>query len=145
MTEDNDVPEREDRRRRKAQDAALLELLPLMNYAQAAERVGVHRRTVERRMADPEFAAQVHARRLELFSALGGRVLSHVDEALDVLVELMRSAKSADRAGSAKYLLQTSFKVRERFEPEAQIYALRRVVEGLAERLKELGGGKEEE
>ena len=59
-------------RRKKAEEALLMALAHGATPRQAAEKVGVHKRTVHRRLADPEFQRKLKAQQAEMVQSTAG-------------------------------------------------------------------------
>lgn len=92
--------------------AALLELPTIEAAAQAA---GVSRKTVERRMDDPEFLEAYNDARRQLVTTAAGRISSRIGRAADTLGEVMDNteAPAAARISAARAILEYGLKYGE--------------------------------
>ena len=67
------------------QSEAILCLVSGETITQVAEIVGVHRSTIHRWMSEAEFTAEFNANRLELHESADARLLSLVEDAIDLV------------------------------------------------------------
>ncbi len=93
-------------------------------YAAAGEIGGVSERTVRRRMADPEFAAEVSRRRGERVAGIAGQLVSIGPDAIEVIRECMAADTAAVRLRAAQLALALGVQFRHAQELEARLVAL---------------------
>jgi hypothetical protein len=117
-------------RRRKAKDQILIAALAAgMRYPAAAEAADVGVRTVERRMADPEFAAAVSRKRGEVVSSVVGQMVNLLPEFQPVLAECLHSERPADRLRAIEVGVRLVRALRSDTEIEDRLAALERALE----------------
>jgi hypothetical protein len=122
--------------RKKKGDAELVQALACgASPESAAQKAGLSRRTVYRRLADPAFRAQVIELRAEMVRRSTGMVTAAGLAAVKTLMTLQDSAASeAVRLGAARATLELGCKLRENVDWAERLAAL----EGRLETL--LGG-----
>lgn len=104
--------------RAEAQDEIIkAALVSRHSYEEAAAAAGVSARTVRRRMADPDFADDVRARRAERASALSGGLLELGATCLRVLSDALEDADSGTRLRAAQAVLTLG----QRYRREGEI------------------------
>lgn len=117
-------------RRRKAKDQILIAALAAgMRYPAAAEAAGVGVRTVERRMADTEFAAAVSRKRGEVVSSVVGQMVNLLPEFQPVLAECLHAERPADRLRAIEVGVRLVRALRADTEIEDRLSALERALE----------------
>jgi hypothetical protein len=116
-------------------ELALAALIAGQTRAEAAEAVGISKRTLERWAADPTFKAELaEGRRAAYADALGvlkGRALA----AVETLGALLKSRNEAIRKQAATELLSFALKAHETGELEERMAAIERHAVGLGHRL----------
>ena len=122
-------------RKRKRDTELVLALACGASPDNAAQKAGLSRRTVFRRLADPAFVAQVGAMRADIARRAAGMLTAAGLAAIKTLTTLQESASSeAVRLGAARATLELGCKLRETVEWTERMAAL----EG---RLETLMGG----
>jgi signal transduction histidine kinase len=110
------------RRTAEGQAAVVLALVLGASAAEAGSQAGISERTVRRRLADPEFAAEVRATRRDLIDRAVGELAASALTAVRVLRELAQEAKSETvRSRSADRLLQRLRDLSEFSKAEARL------------------------
>ena len=119
-------------RTRKAADEALLTALACGATVEgAARQAGVSRRTVQRRMADPEFLGRLSEARADMVKRASGMLSAAAMESVKTLLVLQAAPNSGPvRLGAARAVLEIGLKVREAAELEERVSALERRVAG---------------
>ncbi len=101
-------------RRKKAEEALLLALAHGATPTQAAEKVGVHKRTVYRRLAEPEFRQKLHAQQAEMVQATSALMTAASGGSVRTLVLLQDASMPANtRRGAARDILSLGLPWRE--------------------------------
>ena len=127
-------------RKRKGDAELLLALACGASVENAAQRAGLSRRTVFRRLAAPAFRAQVAEARAEMVRRAAGMSTAAGLPAIKTLTTLQESATSeAVRLGAARATIELGCRLRETVEWAERLASL----EGRLEAL--LGGGKQSE
>jgi hypothetical protein len=127
-------------RKRKGDAELLLALACGASVENAAQRAGLSRRTVFRRLAAPAFRAQVAEARAEMVRRAAGMFTAAGLPAIKTLTTLQESATSeAVRLGAARATIELGCRLRETVEWAERLASL----EGRLEAL--LGGGKQSE
>ncbi len=93
-------------------------------YAEVGVLVRRSARTVRRRMSDPQFAADVSARRGEHVSALTGQLVSGGSDAVAVLLQCLTSGSDPVRLRAAQSVLSLGTQMRQSGELEERLSAL---------------------
>ena len=115
------------RRRKKAEEALLLALAHGATPTQAAEKVGIHKRTVYRRLADPEFRQKLHAQQAEMVQATSALMTAASGGSVRTLVLLQDASMPANtRRGAARDILSLGLPWREAANWEERLAALER-------------------
>jgi len=91
---------------------------------QAAQQAGVNRRTVNRRMQDPEFRRQWQAIRADLWRRTSGMLTAESLQAGKALLGLLKSKVESIQLRAACAVLVLGAKTREAVELEERITAL---------------------
>jgi hypothetical protein len=100
----------------------------------AAQKVGLSRRTVYRRLAEPAFCAQVRQACAEIVRRAAGMVSAAGLSAIKTLNNLQESAASESvRLGAARALLELGCKLREDVELTERLGAVETQLENLLE------------
>lgn len=94
------------------------------SYAESGALVHVSARTVRRRMADPDFAAEVSRRRAEHVGALTGQMVAAGQEAVTVLLGCLAAENESVRLRAAQMVLSLSAQMRHAGELEDRLVAL---------------------
>ena len=120
-------------RKRKGDAELVLALACGASPENAAQKAGLSRRTVFRRLADPVFCAQVTELRVEMSRRAAGMITAAGMAAVKTLTSLQESAASESvRLGAARATLELGCKLRENVEWPERLAALERQI---AERL----------
>jgi hypothetical protein len=119
-------------RKRKADAELLLALACGASAENAAQKAGLSRRTVYRRLADPAFRAQVTEMRAEMVRRAAGMFTAAGLAAIKTLTTLQESAASESvRLGAARATIELGCKLRETVEWAERLAALEGHVETL--------------
>lgn len=109
----------------KGNETLLLALACGASQETAAQKAGVSRRTVVRRLEDPAFRKQLNAIRVDIVQRLTGTLTAGALEAAKTLLALLASSvPPSTRLGAAKTIIELGAKLREETD--------------LAERLRDL-------
>jgi hypothetical protein len=116
---------------RKKSEEALLQVLACGATAEsAASKCGVSRRTVCRRLEDPDFRRRLQKLRAEIAQRTSGALTAASTEAVRTLLELLKAAHSGTvRLGAARATLELGMKLRENVEFETRLAALEAATE----------------
>ena len=91
----------------------------------AAAKAGLHKRTVYRRLDDPDFRQQLEEFRANMVQRAGYMLTAASMEAVKCLLSLMeRSTPHATRLGASRAILEIGVKMRELVEVERRLTAL---------------------
>ena|SRR5208282_53347 len=91
----------------------------------AAQKVGISRATVQRRLKNPAFCARLQQVRSEMVSRTAGMLTASGGEAVKTLVELLKSTvPHATRLGAARTILELGPKAREASDLEQRLLAV---------------------
>jgi transposase len=101
------------KRKRKGEDMAVLILAMGGTIELASQQAGVHRKTIQRWMKDPEFEGKVRKARGTLFDQAAGKLANLADQAIDTLEELLSARKDTVRLAAARTILGAGPKWRE--------------------------------
>ena len=107
------------------------------SHRQVAGQVGASTKTIQRRMADPEFAAAVATRRRERVGQLSGQLISATDGAVAVLRDALNSDDPKVSLRAATLILDNA----NRFHRGEEERELARRQDELEQRVQELTGG----
>jgi hypothetical protein len=112
--------------RKRKTDAALVVALACGASAEgAAQKAGVSLRTVYRRLAEPDFRAQVEEARTEMTARAVGMLSAASLASVKTFVTLQESAASeAVRLGAARSVIELGCKLRESVELARRMAAL---------------------
>jgi len=112
-------------RKRKADQELVLALVCGASPENAAQKAGLSRRTVYRRLADPGFRAQVNEMRAEMVRRAAGMFTVAGMAAVKTLTTLQESAVSESvRLGAARATIELGCKLRETVEWTERLSAL---------------------
>jgi hypothetical protein len=115
---------------REAQDEQLvLHLARGLSRQAAAKAVGLSKRTVYNRLADPAFRGRVDTRRRELVDDAIGLLAGAARFAVRRLIQLAKSTNEPVALGAARGLLSELVRVETHAKLEAEVAELRRLVE----------------
>src|SRR5258707_5746 len=90
-----------------------LDLASGLSIAAAAERAGVSRRTVERRLAQPAFQRLVQKLRTRMMAAALGRMADNMTRAADALSALIDGQDAALRLRAARAVLSLGLRLND--------------------------------
>jgi hypothetical protein len=91
----------------------------------AAQKVGVSRATVQRRLRNPEFRARLQEFRTDMVKRAASTLTAAATEAIKTLLSLLQtSVPHAIRLGAARSVLEFGMKVREAADWEERLSAL---------------------
>jgi hypothetical protein len=117
-------------RRKKAEEALLMALAHGATPRQAAEKVGVHKRTVHRRLADPEFQRKLKAQQAEMVQSTAGLMTAASGGSVRTLVLLQDPSMPPNtRRGAARDILDLALPWREAANWEERLAALEARIE----------------
>ena len=111
-------------------NALALALAAGQSVRDAATSAGVSERTAFRRLADPEFAAQVAALRADMIRTAAGRLAAGMTDAADVLRALLTNDDPHVRHKAAVKLLEVGTKVVELADLQRRVDDLERRLSG---------------
>ena len=104
-------------RRKKADTGLIVSLACGMSVETAAHKAGMSVRTVYRRMADPEFQAQVNEVRADMQRRAAAMLTAAAMAAIKTFTTLQESAQSESvRLGAARSIIELGCKLREMVE-----------------------------
>ena len=131
-------------RNRKGDTELVLALAYGLSPESAAEKAGLSRRTVYRRLEDPAFRARVTDLRADMVRRAAGMAAFAGPSAVKALTTLQESAASeAVRLGAARATLELGCKLREAVERTDRLAALEARLESLLGQLAPPGGGED--
>jgi hypothetical protein len=111
--------------RRNANEILLLALACGATAEAAAQKAGVSKTTVHRRLNDPEFRQRLQQARAEILQRTTAALTASSMEAVKTLVELQGGKiPPSVRLGAARAVLELGAKLRETVELEERIRAL---------------------
>ena len=112
-------------RKRKGDTELVLALACGASPDNAAQKAGLSRRTVFRRLADPAFVSQVGAMRADIARRAAGMLTAASMAAIKSLTTLQESANSESvRLGAARATIELGCKLRENVELLEQLATL---------------------
>ena len=104
-------------RRKKAETGLIVSLACGTSVETAAQKAGLSVRTVYRRLADPEFRAQVNEARAEMLRRAAAMLTAAGMTAIKTFTTLQESARSESvRLGAARSIIELGCKLREMVE-----------------------------
>jgi hypothetical protein len=111
---------------RKGADEALLVALACgASVETAATKVGLHPRTVHRRLGDPEFQKRLRELKDDMVKRTAAMLSAGAMEAVKTLISLLQGSTSPTvRLGAARAMLELSVRLREAAELHERIAAL---------------------
>src|SRR5438128_2273858 len=102
------------RGRRNVDDMLLMALACGATLEAAAQRAGVSKTTVKRRLQDPKFCARLQEVRSEMVQRAAGTLTAASTEAIRTLLALQQPATPhSTRLGAARSILEIGIKMRE--------------------------------
>src|SRR5262245_11011016 len=101
------------------------------SFARAARKLGVHERTVRRRLENPGFRELVNRFRREAIGTAIGKVSAAASEAVTALRRLMRSKHDGIKLGAARTILDCVMRVHATMELEDQLAQVTRDIEAI--------------
>jgi hypothetical protein len=111
--------------RRSADDLLLMTLACGATVEAAAQKAGVSRATVLRRLREPGFQQRLQEFRSDMVKRTAGMLTAASMEAVKTLLELQKvSVPAAVRLGAARSVLEIGIKVREVADLEERLSAL---------------------
>lgn len=106
-------------------EALLIALACGATVEAAAAKAGLHKRTVYRRLDDPDFRQQLQEFRANMVERASAMLSAAAMEAVKTLLTLMeRSVPHATRLGAARAVLEIGVKLRDLIEVEQRLTAL---------------------
>jgi hypothetical protein len=113
------------RGRRNADDVLIMALACGATQEAAAQKAGVSKPTVQRRLQDPAFRARLQEASADMVKRTARTLTAASTEAIKTLLELQKAAvPHATRLGAAKAILEIGFKAREFADLEERLTAL---------------------
>jgi primosomal protein N'' len=111
--------------RRNVDDTLLRALACGATHEVAAHQAGISKRTVERRMKEPEFRARLNELCSDMLKRFARTLTAASGEAIKTLLALLQPTNSqATRLGAARTILELGPKLRETAEFEERLAAL---------------------
>ena len=111
--------------RRNADDVLLMTLACGATAEAAAQKAGVSRATVQRRLLDPRFRARLQEVRSDMVARAAGALTAASTEAIKTLLALQQSTiPHAVRLGAARSILEIGIKMREVADLEERLTSL---------------------
>ena len=112
-------------KRRPDVDRGIIQAIACGSTKMDAARInGCAVRTVDRRMADPEFRKKVEAFRSDVLSSAAGKLASAAGKAVSTLEELLGSKSESIRLGASRAILDSVIKITELTKVESRVQAL---------------------
>ena len=113
------------RGRRNADDVLLMMLACGATVETAAQKAGVSRATVLRRLREPEFRARLQEVRSDMVTRAAGTLTAASTEAIKTLLALQQpTIPHAVRLGAARSILELGIKMREGADLEERLTAV---------------------
>jgi hypothetical protein len=113
------------RGRRNADDLILMALACGATLEAAANRAGVSKPTVQRRLKDPEFCHRLQEFKSDMVKRSSAGLTAASGEAIKTLVSLLAPTNPhASRLGAARTILETGIRMREVVDMEERLAAL---------------------
>ncbi len=111
--------------KRANDDIALQALACGASVEMAAQKAGISKRTLQRRLADPEFRRQMQAIRGEMVQRLAGTMTAAGTEAMKTVLDLLKGNTPANvRLGAARTIFEIGVKFREAADFEERLATL---------------------
>jgi hypothetical protein len=112
-------------------DANLIDLLAAgETFTRAAKLAGISRRTVTRRMANPQFRQEVTDARKRIVDGAAGKMAASMAAAADTLRRLLRSKSDGVRLRAATAILELGVKLRDATEIAERVSLLEAALQG---------------
>lgn len=109
----------------EALDEILIQhLVAMRTHEEAAHAASCSTKTVQRRLADPEFSAELGRRRALHVAALTAKVCIAEDRAVDVVLEVMETGKDEQRLRAAALIHSWSGRLRRETDVDARLTLL---------------------
>ncbi len=106
-------------------ESAILALACGASVETAAQKAGISKRTLQRRMADPEFRRQIQVARGDMVQRNSGTLTAAGTEAVKTLLDLVKPVNAgAVRLGAARTILEIGVKFREVADFEERLATL---------------------
>ena len=113
------------RGRRSADQVLILALACGATLEAASHKAGVSISTVQRRLQDPEFKAELQKVRSDMVQRAANTLTAAMMEAIKTLLSLQQpSTAAATRLGAARTILEMGIKIREVADLEERLTAL---------------------
>jgi hypothetical protein len=113
------------RGRRQADEMLLIALACGATLEAAAQKAGVSKATVQRRLQDPEFQKRLQEVRSDMVKRAAGTLTAASAEAIKTLLSLQQTTvPPAVRLGAARSILEIGIKMREVADLEERVAAL---------------------
>ncbi len=111
--------------KRAKDDSAILALACGASIETAAQKAGISKRTLQRRMADLEFRRQIQVVRGDMVQRHSGTLTAAGTEAIKTMLDLLKGNTPANvRLGAARTILEISVKYREAADIEERLVSL---------------------
>jgi len=128
-------------RRRKAAAGLVLALACGASPESAAHKTGVSLRTVYRRLAEPDFRAQIAELRADMVRRAAGMLTAAGMGAVKTFASLQESAASESvRLGAARAVIELGCKLRESVELAERVAVVEGRLEGVLQEFQAAGG-----
>ena len=113
------------RGRRSADQVLILALACGATLEAASHKAGVSISTVQRRLQDPEFKAELKKLQCDMVQRAASTLTAAMTEAIKTLLSLQQpSTSAATRLGAARTILEMGIKIREVADLEERLTAL---------------------
>ena len=83
------------------------------SISEAAEAGGISAKTIQRRLADPEYQARISQQRSEFLARAVGQLSAASTQAIETLVGLLQAKSEMARLGAAKAILEYGISLAE--------------------------------
>ncbi|MGD9857215.1 MAG: hypothetical protein AB7U20_19900 [Planctomycetaceae bacterium] len=110
--------------RQKREDALVLALARGESIADAARLSGWSQRTIQRRLADPDFSRQVRDARADMIGRASARLADATDAAVQTLRDLLSAESESVRLSASRSILELACRLRDSEELEARVAEL---------------------
>lgn len=107
-------------------DRIIAALLSTSTITEAADVVGISRRTINNRMNDPEFKAKLNAARKELWRGCATALQAKLGGAIQTIVEIMEDEKTPQqtRLSAAESIVRNALKISEQADFAERLEAI---------------------
>jgi len=112
----------------KGEPRGALYLAEGLSIVEAARQAGVSERTLRRRLARPDYRAEVAQLRGKMLDAALGQLIAATTAAVAVLVNLLEAKSETVRLGAASRILEHALELRELTEVEGRVQSLEQVL-----------------